>query len=146
MSSSLRQSIIHGFVAHTCPAASCSHTGTGLSLSQSASNLQSEVIAWHGGIALHLSSRSATGYEGVSLRRTRPSRPYRVKAPGGVLLGDFADVLQAAVCYAQYMRDRRGIVPRLSSLITPDSSHSDGTNDFHMISSSLLGPPQVIVV
>jgi len=47
------------------------------------------VISSFDGLNLHLSSRSATGYENVTIRRSRPNRPYRAKAPGGKLLGDF---------------------------------------------------------
>lgn len=62
-----------------------------------------QIVASVDGLALHLSSRSVTGYAGVSFHRTRPSCPYRAKARGGKFLGDFAAAVDAAVCYARHL-------------------------------------------
>ena len=77
-----------------------------------------ELATLYDGLKLHISLRSATGYEGVSLRRTRPTRPYRVKAPGGKLLGDFSDVLDAAACYARHMLSRPFVSPTGSTTVS----------------------------
>lgn len=80
------------------------------------------VVAEHDGIALHLSSRSATGYAGVTFRRSRRAKPYRAKAPGGkMLLGDFATALEAAVCYANHVSMYRSPASPVQSTAVLDS-------------------------
>ena len=60
-----------------------------------------DVVASHGGLSLHLSSRSATGYEGVTFIPSRSLTPYRVKADGSVL-GYFSSSVEAAFQFAQH--------------------------------------------
>ena len=81
-----------------------------------------QIVASVDGLALHLSARSVTGYEGVSFHRSRPSRPYRAKARGGKLLGDFAAAVDAAVCYARHLlASGSRPIPVASSYVCPIS-------------------------
>ena len=61
------------------------------------------VVASHKGIALHLSTESATGYERVSFVTARRVTPYRAKAPDGKLLGYFPTAVEAAARYASHV-------------------------------------------
>ena len=57
------------------------------------------------GLALHMSSGSATGYEGVSNTLHNRSKPYYATAGRGILLGSFSTAVDAAVAIARYRRD-----------------------------------------
>lgn len=94
------------------------------------------VIPSFDGLNLHLSSRSATGYENVTIRRSRPNRPYRAKAPGGKLLGDFCSAIEAAVCYARHMHASLSplpCVPQTATIATGEIIH------LHLSVRSLTG-------
>ena len=94
------------------------------------------VILLFDGLNLHLSSRSATGYENVTIRRSRPNRPYRAKAPGGKLLGDFCSAIEAAVCYARHMHaslSPLSCVPQTATIATGEIIH------LHLSVRSLTG-------
>ena len=94
------------------------------------------VIPSYDGLNLHLSSRSATGYENVTIRRSRPNRPYRAKAPGGKLLGDFCSAIEAAVCYARHMHASSSplpCVPQTATIATGEIIH------LHLSVRSLTG-------
>ena len=92
---------VHAYVACPRPA--------GLSLPSPSPSCSAHAISTpslvtsFGGLDLHLSSRSDTGYANVSLKKGASLKPYRAKAPGGKLLGSFATALEAAVCYAQHI-------------------------------------------
>ena len=54
------------------------------------------------GVELHLSSRSNTGYQGVSYITDKPrAKPFRAKVGGGNVVGFYATALEAAVAYRQ---------------------------------------------
>ena len=60
-----------------------------------------------GGMILHLSSKSATGYRGVYIDRKRsPLKPYYTEVAHGskhTRIGTFATAVEAAVAYARYV-------------------------------------------
>ena len=74
------------------------------------------------GLGLHLSSRpNGTGYEGVTFIRSRISKPYRARAPGGVLIGYFMSAIEAAEQYARHVGpSHRSIVDVPSTFESPD--------------------------
>ena len=61
------------------------------------------------GVELHLSSRSKTGYQGVSYVTDKPrAKPFRAKVGGGNVVGFYATALEAAVAY----RQSAGAIPK----------------------------------
>ncbi|KAL1499914.1 hypothetical protein AB1Y20_012596 [Prymnesium parvum] len=56
-----------------------------------------------GGVALHLSSRSGTGYKKVYYRPKSEPTPYVPEDEYGLPLGRFATAEEAAVCFARYV-------------------------------------------
>ena len=67
-------------------------------------------LAESAGVQLQLSSRSGTGYLGVTYVRNNASKPYQARGPKPELrfLGYFATAVEAAVCYAQYVAASSG--------------------------------------
>ena len=64
------------------------------------------VVKEHNGLDLHLSTKNATGYKGVSYKPTaHPSKPYQAVGPQpeGKHLGYFVSALGAAEAYARYV-------------------------------------------
>ena len=62
-----------------------------------------------GGVELHLSSRSKTGYQGVTyLTDKAREKPFRVKVGGGNIIGFYATALEGAIAY----RSNAGAIPK----------------------------------
>ena len=61
------------------------------------------------GVELHLSSRSKTGYQGVTyLTDKAREKPFRVKVGGGNIIGFYATALEGAIAY----RESAGAMPK----------------------------------
>ena len=79
----------------------------------------SSLVTTNDGLDLHLSSRSPTGYKGVSeVKGRRLASPYRAKAPDGSLLGYFATPLEAAVSYARHVIATRSLAVTVNSAVS----------------------------
>jgi len=68
-----------------------------------------QLVAEAEGMALHLSSKSSTGYAGVYHKKGSRTKPYRVFSPREEnrkrqLLGYFSTAVEAAVCYARFVQ------------------------------------------
>lgn len=89
------------------------------------------------GIALHLSARpNGTGYKGVTFIASRRSRPYRARAPGGALIGDFSSSIEAAEHYSRHVGPpTRGVSDEPSTFKGPDGE----IIDLHMAPGSPTG-------